>query len=286
MPWTAPTALATGDVVTETIWDNQVEANLNFLSTHGHSGIPGDGSTSLGNLVRVDFTTAVAPAAPGASLVRLYAVTGDLLGIRVGAAGAAQVVVTRDATETLTAKTLTSPVVNTQLTGTAVGAGASQVAAGDHTHAASGVARAGGNTTEATTTSTGAVDLRSITGLSIAVGTPVKVVFVFRKTAQAFTPQLGLKLNATQVLSNNAGMFTAGAAAENGYAEIDFIYGVASYLRGGTSEWRNPDASTFRAFTTDMPTATLTDIVITGLSGDASQTLAVDEVHVYTYPVS
>ena len=35
---------------------------------------------------------------------------------------------------TLTTATLTSPVINTQLTGTAVGTGASQVAAGNHTH--------------------------------------------------------------------------------------------------------------------------------------------------------
>lgn len=111
MPWTAMTALATGSLVTETIWDNQIEGNMNFLSTHTHTGIAGDGSSSLGSLVRADFTTAVAPAAPGTGLVRLYAVTGDLLGIRVGAAGAAQVVVTRDASETLENKTLTTPTI-------------------------------------------------------------------------------------------------------------------------------------------------------------------------------
>ena len=37
---------------------------------------------------------------------------------------------------TLTSATLTSPVINTQLTGTAVGTGASQVSAGNHTHTA------------------------------------------------------------------------------------------------------------------------------------------------------
>ena len=61
--------------------------------------------------MRVDFTTAAAPAAPGASLGRFYVVTGDRPGFRAGAAGAAEVLVTRDATETLTAKTLTMPTI-------------------------------------------------------------------------------------------------------------------------------------------------------------------------------
>ena len=66
--------------------------------------------------------------------------------------------VTLTGTQTLTNKTLTSPVVNTQLTGTAVGTGASQVAAGNHTHAASNVVKEVGyaevDTRESTTSVT------------------------------------------------------------------------------------------------------------------------------------
>ena len=90
MPWTALSSLATGDLITETIWDNQIEGNLNFLSTHTHTGAAGMGSSSLGALVLADFTTAAAPAAPGASLGRFYVVTGDRPGFRAGVAGAAE----------------------------------------------------------------------------------------------------------------------------------------------------------------------------------------------------
>ena len=93
MAWTTLANQATGDLITATIWNNLfgTSGNLSDLSTHTHSGSAGQGSTSLGNLVPVDFTTAAAPAAPGASLGRFYVVTGDRPGFRAGAAGGAEV---------------------------------------------------------------------------------------------------------------------------------------------------------------------------------------------------
>ena len=75
MAWTTLANQATGDLITATIWNNLfgTSGNLSDLSTHTHSGSAGQGSTSLGNLVQVDFTTAAAPAAPGASLGRRHA---------------------------------------------------------------------------------------------------------------------------------------------------------------------------------------------------------------------
>lgn len=51
-------------------------------------------------------------------------------------------IVTTNAGQTLTNKTLTAPVINTGVTGTAVGTGAGQIAAGDHTHGGGGGAHA------------------------------------------------------------------------------------------------------------------------------------------------
>lgn len=111
MAWTNPSIRATGDVITSAIWNGDIINNLLFLSTHTHSGVDGQGSGSLGPLVLADFTTAAAPAAPGASKGRFYTVTGDRPGFRSGAAGSAEVLVTRDVAETLTNKTLTAPTI-------------------------------------------------------------------------------------------------------------------------------------------------------------------------------
>ena len=112
--WQAGATRATGDLILATDWNAYLGAggSLDFASTHTHTGAAGDGSTSLGPLVKADFTTAAAPAAPGAGKGRFYVVTGDRPGFRSGAAGAAEVLVTRDEPETLAAKTLTTPTVD------------------------------------------------------------------------------------------------------------------------------------------------------------------------------
>lgn len=113
MAWTGGVTRATGDIVTAAIWNAHMGAagDLDVLSTHVHTGAAGNGGSSLGPLVLADFTTAAAPAAPGASKGRFYVVTSDRPGFRSGAAGSAEVLVTRDATETLTSKTLTAPTI-------------------------------------------------------------------------------------------------------------------------------------------------------------------------------
>lgn len=89
MAWTDGVDRATGDLITATIWNNHHGASGNDmeLKLHTHDGTAGDGSSSLGPLVKADFTDAAAPAAPGAGKTRLYAVSGKLR-YRAGAAGA------------------------------------------------------------------------------------------------------------------------------------------------------------------------------------------------------
>ncbi len=87
MAWTAPRTYVTAEVLTSAILNVDIRDNFGALSTHGHSGSAGDGSTTLGNLVKAIFTDAAAPAAPGAGLTSLYAVSGTPR-IRSGAGGA------------------------------------------------------------------------------------------------------------------------------------------------------------------------------------------------------
>ena len=53
------------------------------------TGVGGEGSGSLGNLVKATFTDAAAPAAPGVGLTAIYTVSGAVH-YRAGAAGADQ----------------------------------------------------------------------------------------------------------------------------------------------------------------------------------------------------
>ena len=153
------------------------------------------------------------------------------------------------------------------------------------------VTRAGGNTTEATTTSTVAVDVLTVAALSIAVGVPVKTVSVSRKsTGAADGAYHGLKLNTTEVRTIVKFGTGANAVESAGYI-AEFIYGVTNYLRAGRAfGWQSDSDTAFNIvnqyFPVDMPTATLTDVVIRGTVGNGSTTMGADECHVYTHSVS
>lgn len=143
--------------------------------------------------------------------------------------------------------------------------------------------RAGGNTTEATTTSTATVDILTVSGLSIAVGTPVLVMATYRKSAGAADNiRIGLKLNTTEVRAEMVGSTTVDQA-ESMLFVAWFIYGVSSYLRSG---YVNAGKNSEGNFNADMPTATLTDVVIIGSCDNGLITMGVDECHVYTFAVS
>lgn len=158
--------------------------------------------------------------------------------------------------------------------------------------AAGALTRAGGNTVEGTTTSTSYATVLTTSGLSIAVGTPVRVVAVLRKSAGAAVgARAHFKLNTTQVSTGHDQAWSSTVdQAESGYWRVEFIYGVATYLRGGSMESFAGLGGGFyksQGFdAADMPVVTLTDIIIQGSVGNALVTMGADEMHVYTYAVS
>jgi hypothetical protein len=147
---------------------------------------------------------------------------------------------------------------------------------------------AGSTTGEATTTSTSEVDLLTVGSLSIAVGTPVTVLGLYRKTAGASAGvHVGVKLNSTVVLTA-PNMSSATNQAENYPFEAQFLYGVANYLEGGYMVRPNDAGAgghSFVPWTANMPTATLTDVIIRGKTANASVTLGAAHMHVYAFGV-
>lgn len=152
---------------------------------------------------------------------------------------------------------------------------------------AAGLIFRGAGTTEASTTSPTQVDLITISGLNIAAATPFIVVCSYRKTAgAAATALIGLKLNATTVMSGN----TATSSTNQAESGALFLYvgpRVTNYLRGavgmmdaGGAAWRTA------AWDADAPVAAITAVVIRGSTTDAAITLGVDEVFVYTLATS
>ena len=76
MAWTTPRTYVTGEQVTEAILDVDQKANLDALSAHAHSNAAGDGSSTLGSLVKATFTDGSAPSAPDAGLTSIYTISG------------------------------------------------------------------------------------------------------------------------------------------------------------------------------------------------------------------
>lgn len=152
---------------------------------------------------------------------------------------------------------------------------------------AGALTRAGGNTTEGTTTSTTLVDLLSVSGLSIAVGTPVLFIASIRKTTGAANlSQFSVKLNATDL----GGSVNTGSTnvATSGRFRYEFTYATTSYLRAGVLGVVTDDGGGNYAVvpSTDMPTATLTACVVEARSADAAITTGAEDGQVYTYAVS
>lgn len=184
-----------------------------------------------------------------------------------------------------------------------LGAGATQAATGNHTHAAGAVTREGGQTTETTTTSTTAVDLLSVASLNIGAAVPLFLRIVSRKTTGAATAAGGaLKLNTTVVaeassadmnLGNVTGVMDSSNQAEvaDAVAHIQSI--VTSYTFGAAIGFSNlheslggTSASALtRSVSGNRPNATLTDVVTRAIS-TAGITFGQDELHVYSSSIS
>lgn len=143
--------------------------------------------------------------------------------------------------------------------------------------------REGGNTTEASTTSTSTVSILTASSLTIPVGSQVDIQAAVRKiTGASAIASVGLKLNTTQARADS-GWAAAGNENMAGliYCRM-FPYGVTAYScaiieRGGNNQQYAPST-----LSGGMPTAELTDVIITGSVGSASITMYADELQVWT----
>jgi hypothetical protein len=79
MAWSDGIDRAANYIVTAVNWNALLGAagSLMQLKNHTHGGTTGEGSTSLGPLVKSTFTDAAAPAAPAAGQTSLYTVSGQ-----------------------------------------------------------------------------------------------------------------------------------------------------------------------------------------------------------------
>lgn len=166
--------------------------------------------------------------------------------------------------------------------------------------AANALTRVGGNTTEATTTSTTTVNLLSVTGLSIAAAAPILIVGVGRKTVGAGDEfYIGLSLNSTVVSEAEAGngsvyQSTLTNRAETGGFFLFLPPRVASYLRTGSGRFSNYTATGVAATldtypsgqTNDAPTVAITSITLRAHVDNALITGGADELQVYSSAIS
>jgi hypothetical protein len=168
---------------------------------------------------------------------------------------------------------------------------------------AAGLTREGGNTTEGTSTSTSAANLLTASSLTIAAGEPFDLRGVARKTSGASSVAgLGLTVNATTVIEADttvaASLYSASAGnrAESGTfllhgypGQTNYIFasGVILYSNEGTAVTGvGTGAVTPAVDEANWPVAAITTLVIRAITASASQTVAADEMHVYSLAVS
>jgi len=165
------------------------------------------------------------------------------------------------------------------------------------------VTRDGGQTTEATTTSTSAVDLLSATSLTVAALSPYLMMYAARKTSGvAARTACALKVNATVVgeaasLAN--GGWQAGATDE---AQTGGLFnfsnarltnynggqnGIAKVNKSASGNHENTINDFTGLFdTNDMLTVEITSLIIRATAINAAQTQGCDELHVYEFATS
>ena len=165
------------------------------------------------------------------------------------------------------------------------------------TYVGSAVTREGGNTSEATTTSTSASDLLSATSLTIAVAEPFLYTYVGRRTTgSAAVASSTLKLNSTAiytVASTNTWDTGATNLAMSGSCFLMIPARVANYLKGlgsgGAQAVRSNNAHEHSKSSpgaggqaADYPTDEITSVIVVGSVGNSAVTLGCDELQVYS----
>ncbi len=140
-------------------------------------------------------------------------------------------------------------------------------------------------TGDSTTGTVANATIITMSSLAIPVGSHVVVEAAFAKsTGHASYASLGLKLNATQVLADTQ-FTTANNTAESGHFRAEFTMGVAPFLLAGlVAAGTDTYAYQHLPFTTNMPAATLTDLIITGHVENALNLLSINYIRVYYEP--
>ena len=164
------------------------------------------------------------------------------------------------------------------------------------TVSSSPVELAGSSTANTSTTSTSAVDLVTISGLSILVAQGIRLTHNFRKDASAANRvEFGLKINSTVVLEADATGPNSSATlqAEDGIAIYDITpRSSASYLTGLMCNWVNHVTATGAAATTvngpalaiaaPLPNATITAMAVRARNQTTSNNAAVFSIRILT----
>lgn len=157
------------------------------------------------------------------------------------------------------------------------------------------VVLAGSSSAATSTTSTSAVDLVTISSLSITVDKWVRIPFNYRKQALAATSVgFGLKINSTTVVeASSATWMTATNQAEDGFGEWIMAPRDATHLAGLTNFHGTAVSSTGAnaqsyAFSSPnpaalIPNATITSIAIRAINNTTSNAAEVTSIRIYTY---
>ena len=171
-----------------------------------------------------------------------------------------------------------------------------------------GVTRVGGDTAEATTTSTSVADINTVSSLTIAAASPFDYLVSFRKTAGATTGggaglKLGVSGGATVILatpvvlaggtSNVCGGSKDNNEAQNSHAVANIAPTVTNYaFLSVTGHYyvmadeaiRQGPVSTY-GYPLARPTAEITDFIVNAIS-TSSVTVGSDELHIYSRATS
>ena len=170
----------------------------------------------------------------------------------------------------------------------------------------SAVTREGGQTSEATSTSTSAADLLTSSTLAIAATTPFMFISSNRKTTGATDIScVGLKLNSTVVAEalddashnskyvwggrNDANAGDGGSVVWSGSRITNYrqsVYGDGVESPSGAGTGGGSIGGVRLNLTANSPTATITAVVLRTIVGNAAITQGSDELHVYTYASS
>ena len=149
---------------------------------------------------------------------------------------------------------------------------------------------AGADLAESTSSSTTTVDLQSVTGLSIAVGVPIKVICQFKYVASGNeNALLGIKINSTQVMNESTSNVNLGGSV-NADGTIEFIImprdtGYLRQLYGQAGHTSSSGALTVKnigAKDADLPNATITAITLTYSGSSGAISLSLKNMVVYT----